>query len=245
MILFTKLSDPSTPESYEPRDIVRISALVPALDCEDTVGRVTSGLLHHVEDVLVVDDGSRDATAEVARAAGARVVRAVRNGGKGTAVRLGLDDLLKGPATHIAFVDADGQHDPDDLPGLIAAARRGADFIIGSRLRNPDEMPAKNYWANTIGDKVLSRMTGLPVEDGQSGYRLIATRLLRPLHLTATRYAIENEILIKACRRVRHFASVPVKSIYGAERRHYRPFRDTWVTSWASVHFKTTGSDES
>ena len=105
-------------------------------------------------------------------------------------------------------------------------------------------MPAKNYWANTIGDRVLSRMTGLPVEDGQSGYRVIATDLLRALRLRAERYSIENEILIKAAPRVRRFAAVPVKTIYGA-RSHYRPFRDTWITSWLSVYYKTLDSDAS
>ena len=105
-------------------------------------------------------------------------------------------------------------------------------------------MPAKNYWANTIGDKVLGRMTGLPVEDGQSGYRVIAAELLRGLNLRAERYSIENEILIKAAPRVRRFAAVPVRTIYGA-RSQYRPFRDTWITSWLSVYYKTLDSDAS
>ena len=121
-----------------------------------------------------MDDGSHDGTPEEARAAGARVLERPENGGKGRALRDGLADLLARPFTHVAFVDADGQHDPDDLPALLAAARGGADFVIGSRLKDAVTMPAKNYWANTIGDKVLSRMTGLPVEDGQSGYRVIA-----------------------------------------------------------------------
>ena len=106
-------------------------------------------------------------------------------------------------------------------------------------------MPAKNFWANTIGDKVLSRMTGLPIEDGQSGYRVIASRLLRRLRLRASRYSIENEILIKAAPHVERFATVPVKTIYGPARSHYRPFRDTWVTSWLSVYYKTLDSDTS
>ena len=106
-------------------------------------------------------------------------------------------------------------------------------------------MPAKNYWANTIGDKVLSRMTGLPVEDGQSGFRVIAAELLRPLHLVSTRFAIENEILIKAAPRVARFAVVPVKTIYGGAKSHYRPFHDTWVTSWLSVYYKTLGGEDS
>ena len=240
MLIFTKLRGTSTTES-----IFRPAALVPAFRCETWVGDVVRGLLRHVPEVLVVDDGSDDATSEAARAAGAKVLRRLVNGGKGTAVRDGLAVLLAGDCTHVAFVDGDGQHDPDDLPTLLAAARRGADFVIGSRLASPDGMPAKNRRANEMGDKVLSRMTGLPVEDGQSGFRLLSTDLLRQFRLTANRYAIENEMLIRAAPRVRKFEVVPIRSIYATGHRHYRPFRDTWVTSWLSVHYKTTGSDES
>jgi len=222
----------------------RPAALVPAFRCASTVGGVVAGLKSVVPEVLVVDDGSGDGTPDAARAAGARVLVRPANGGKGSALRDGLAVLLKEPVSHVAFVDADGQHDPADLPALLAAARSGADFVIGSRLKDTATMPAKNYWANTIGDKVLGRMTGLPVEDGQSGYRVIAADLLRPLRLRAERYSIENEILIKAAPRVRRFAAVPVKTIYGV-RSHYRPFRDTWITSWLSVWYKTLDSDAS
>lgn len=231
------LARPSTQESFRP------AVLIPAFRCEASVRAVVEGVRRYVPDVLVVDDGSGDGTAREAEAGGARVLLRPSNGGKGSAIRDGLADLLASEATHVAFVDADGQHHPDDLPALLLAAREGADFVIGSRLGNPEGMPAKSYWANTIGDKVLSRMTGLPVEDGQSGYRLVAARLLRRLRLVSRRYAIENEILVKACRRVERFAVVPVRSIYGV-RTHYRPFHDTWVTSWLTVHYKTTGSDE-
>lgn len=229
-------------ESPEP---FRPAALVPAYRCSGTVGGVIRDLRAHIGEILVVDDGSRDGTADEARAAGARVLERPENGGKGCALRDGLADLLARAFTHVAFVDADGQHDPDDLPALLSAARSGADFVVGSRLKDPATMPAKNFWANTIGDKVLSRMTGLPIEDGQSGYRVIATRLLRRLRLRANRYSIENEILIKAAPHVERFATVPVKTIYGPARSHYRPFRDTWVTSWLSVYYKTLDSDAS
>ncbi|MFN7988803.1 MAG: glycosyltransferase family 2 protein [Thermoanaerobaculia bacterium] len=218
---------------------------MPAFRCEKWVGDVVRGLLRHVPEVLVVDDGSEDRTADVAREAGAKVLRREANGGKGRAMRDGIAALLAGEWTHVAFVDGDGQHDPDDLPALLDAARRGADFVVGSRLSDPEGMPAKNLRANLAGDKVLSRMTGLPVEDGQSGYRVLSTALLRQLRLTANRYAIENEMLIKASRRLRKFEVVPIRTIYSTGHRHYRPFRDTWVTSWLSVHYKTTGSDES
>ena len=203
------------------------------------------GLLRHVPEVLVVDDGSDDRTSGFAREAGAKVLRRTVNGGKGRALRDGLALLLAEDWTHVAFVDGDGQHDPEDLPTLLAAARRGADFVIGSRLASPEGMPAKNRRANEMGDKVLSRMTGLPVEDGQSGFRLLSTDLLRQFRLTANRYAIENEMLIRASGRLRKFEVVPIRSIYNGGPRHYRPFRDTWVTAWLSVHFKTLDSDES
>lgn len=241
MLLFTKLVSASTLANTSSAPF-RPVALVPAFQCEGTVGSVVRGLLSHVPEVLVVDDGSPDGTERAAREAGARSLRLAENAGKGSALRAGLADLLARDVTHVAFVDADGQHDPDDLPGLLRAARAGADFVIGTRLKDPGDMPAKNYWTNTIGDKVLSRMTGLPIEDGQSGYRVVAASLLRRLRLTASRYSIENEILIKAAPHVTRFACVPVRAIYGV-RSHYRPFRDTWVTSWLSVHYKTTGSD--
>jgi glycosyltransferase involved in cell wall biosynthesis len=247
VILFTKLGRSSTLfEGLNPS--ISAAALVPAFHCAGTVGAVVEGVRPHVEMVLVVDDGSGDGTAEEAFRAGAQVLVRKVNGGKGTAVRQALSLLLPCGFTHVAFVDGDGQHDPADLPALLAAAGQGADFVIGSRLRDRGEMPAKNFIANATGDRILSRMTGLEVEDGQSGYRVIASELLRPLQLTSRRYAVENEILIKASHRVRNLAIVPIRSIYvegGDGRRHYRPFRDTWVTSWLSVHFKTTGNDRS
>ena len=244
MILFTKLGRSSTLFEAEKRPF-SVAALVPAYQCAGMVAAVVSGVRPLVATLLVVDDGSTDATAEEAFRAGAEVLLLPENGGKGTAVRAGLPLLLSTRATHVAFVDGDGQHAPEDLPALLDAARGGADFVIGSRFADRGDMPAKNFVANATGDRILSRMTGLPVEDGQSGYRVVAVDLLRRLRLTSRRYAIENEILVKASPHVRRLAVVPVRSIYGEGRRHYRPFVDTWVTSWLSVHFKTTGSDAS
>ena len=153
------------------------------------------------------------------------------------ALRAGLERLLATAATHVAFVDADGQHDPADLPRLLNAARGGEPFVIGSRMAEPDAIPAYRYRTNEIGSRILSRMTGLEVEDAQSGYRVVAADLLRRLDLNARGYIIETEILLKAARYLRSFRHVPVRAIYGGPS-HYRPFWDTWLISWGAVYYK-------
>jgi glycosyltransferase involved in cell wall biosynthesis len=213
--------------------------LVPAYEARSTVGEVVRGIRRHIDRVVVVDDGSRDETGAEARAAGAEVLRLSENRGKGAALRAGLETVLSAPygATHVAFVDADGQHDPSDLAGLLEAARRGEEFVIGSRMAVPEAIPAYRFRTNEIGSRILTRMTGHEIEDGQSGFRVVAASVLRRLRLTARGYAIENEMLLKAAPHVRRFAHVPVRAIYGGPS-HYRPFRDTWVISWASVYYK-------
>lgn len=217
-------------------------ALIPAYQAEATVGDVVRGLSGSVARVLVVDDGSVDATAAEAERAGAEVLRLPSNGGKGTAIRAGLGRILAGEATHVAFVDADGQHDPADLPGLLEAAGRGEDFVIGSRMGFLESIPFYRYRTNEIGSRVLSRMTGLEIEDAQSGYRVVRSGLLRKLRLNARGYIIETEMLLKAAAHLKRFHHVPVKAIYGGPS-HYRPFRDTWLISWGAVYYKVFETD--
>jgi len=223
-------------ESFRP------AALVPAYQAAGTIGGVVTGLLHFVPRVLVVDDGSTDSTSEAASAAGAEVLRLASNGGKGTAIRAGLARLLESDVTHVVFVDGDGQHDPRDLPALLAPARDGDDFVIGSRAEDAEAIPAYRYRTNEIGSKILSRMTGLTIEDAQSGYRVLAAGLLKKLLLNARGYIIETEILLKAARHVPRIRHVPVRAIYGGPS-HYRPFRDTWVISWGAVYYKVFETD--
>ena len=220
----------------------RACALVPAYQAEATVAAVVRGLRESVSRVIVVDDGSTDATAVQAGEAGAEVLRLPNNGGKGAALRAGLAQILESDLTHVAFVDADGQHDPADLPRLLAAAAGGEDFVIGSRMADLDAIPAYRYRTNEIGSRILSRMTGLEIEDAQSGYRVVSTDLLRRLHLNARGYIIETEMLLKAALHLKRFCHVPIRAIYGGPS-HYRPFVDTWVISWGAVYYKVFETD--
>jgi glycosyltransferase involved in cell wall biosynthesis len=217
-------------------------AVVPAYEAAGTVGAVVRGILASVPRVIVVDDGSSDETAGESERSGASVLRLPENSGKGSAVRAGLARALTTDATHVVFVDADGQHDPADLPRLLAAAAAGEDFVIGSRMSDPDAIPGYRYRTNEIGSRILTRMTGLEVEDAQSGYRVVAADLLRRLDLNARGYIIETEILLKSARHLTRFTHVPVRAIYGGGS-HYRPFRDTWIISWGAVYYKVFECD--
>lgn len=218
-------------------DGFRPVALIPAYQAESTIAAVVRGVRPHVDSVLVVDDGSTDATAERARAEGAQVLRCESNGGKGAAIRAGLSTLLASGASHIAFLDADAQHDPADLPALLAKARAGEQFVIGSRMGELEAIPFYRYRTNEIGSRVLSRMTGHEIEDAQSGYRVVSVALLSRLALNAAGYIIETEMLLKAAPHLPSFCHVPIRAIYGGPS-HYRPFRDTWIISWGAVYYK-------
>ncbi len=216
----------------------RPAALIPAYDCEATIFDVVTRTRRHVETVCVVDDGSRDETGAEAARAGACVLARTRNGGKGAAIRSGLTALLRDPrVTHVLFLDGDGQHDPDEAPRFLDAGRRGERFVVGSRMAARSSVPAYRYETNRIGDMILSRMTGLTVEDGQSGFRLVEADLLRRIGLRSSGYLIETEMLLKTAPLVASFAAVPIRAIYGAPS-HYRPFRDTWKISWGAVFIK-------
>jgi glycosyltransferase involved in cell wall biosynthesis len=207
---------------------MKVCALIPAYNEAVTIGRVVAGARAHVAQVLVVDDGSTDATGAVATAAGADVLRLDRNSGKGTAIRAGLSRVLRGDATHVLFMDGDLQHRPQEIPGLVAeAAASGAAMVIGERLFVRAQMPPSRYWANVIGSWGLATLMGVDLKDTQSGFRLVRTDVLRTIELDATGYEFETELVVKLARRRARIVGVPIAAVYGAEKSKIRPVRDT------------------
>jgi glycosyltransferase involved in cell wall biosynthesis len=207
---------------------VKVCALIPAFNEVGSIARVVAGAAASVARVLVVDDGSTDGTGEAAAAAGADVIRLDRNGGKGTAIRAGLSRVFESDATHVLFMDGDLQHRPEEIPGLLAAAKAtGAAMVIGERIFVRREMPAARYWANVIGSWALATLMGVDLVDTQSGFRVVRTDVLRQIDLESTGYEFETELVVKLARRGAHIARVPIKAVYGTERSKIRPVRDT------------------
>jgi glycosyltransferase involved in cell wall biosynthesis len=217
-----------------------VAALVPALNEAETIRDVVEGIRPHVNQVLVVDDGSSDGTAALARAAGATVLGHDRVRGKGQAVRTGLDHILaRTAAQYVLILDGDMQHLPGEAPRLIATALGSdADVVVGVRRFERRAMPASRYHANVIGSRALSSFIGVPLEDTQCGYRLFRVDILRKMRLKATGYDIETEMLIKVGRLGGRIVQVPVSAVYGSARSKLRPVRDTTRTCFRAVYYR-------
>lgn len=207
----------------------RIVAVIPAHDEAPRIARVVTGALAHVP-VIVIDDGSGDDTGAVAEAAGARVIRQSPNQGKGAALRAGFAAALQQGAEAVVTLDADGQHDPSEIPAFLGAyARRTiagspSELIVGRRSFR--RMPPVRRLANGLGTVALSAAVGRWIADNQSGYRLVGRRLMRAmLDSTDSGFSFEVEMIAVCLREGWPLGWVPVRTIYGDERSHIRPGR--------------------
>jgi glycosyltransferase involved in cell wall biosynthesis len=211
---------------------VRIAVLIPAYNAAASLRGVIEGIKEYVPSILVVDDGSTDATAKIAQAAGVHVLRHQINRGKGVALRTGFWFLLHQGYRAIITMDADGQHDPSYIPLFIDAyKKRESDIIIGSRAGEFHAMSRLRRFWNRLGVKAVSKLIGTPLTDTQSGYRLIKAEVLHGLPLRAEGYEVELELLIKACKRGHRVVEIEVTTHYidGRPSSHFRPVRDTWL----------------
>lgn len=204
----------------------RILALIPAWNEAPRIGRVVEGARAYLP-VLVVDDGSTDGTAEVAEKAGATVVRHPQNRGKGAALKTGFAWALAHGYDAVLTLDADGQHDPREIPKFLAALDAGkGDLIIGQRQFR--KMPWPRWWSTPLGTVLLSLALGRYIPDNQSGYRLITRRALESFRLTSDGFEMEVEMIAEAIRLGLPIGWVPISTIYGIPKRSYfRPVKDT------------------
>ncbi len=207
--------------------VSRILALVPAHDEGPRVGDVVTAARRHLA-VLVVDDGSSDDTATVAEAAGAVVLRQQPNQGKGAALRAGFRRALDDGWDAVVTLDADGQHDPAEIPRLLArysapgAAGPRPELIIGRR--DFGRMPPVRRLSNTLGTAIFSWAVGRHVPDNQSGYRLLGRRLMTAmLDSREAGFELEVEMIAVCLRRGWTLDWVPISTIYAGGPSHVRP----------------------
>ena len=202
----------------------RILALIPGYQEGPRIAAVVAGARLHLP-VIVVDDGSTDDTAAQAEAAGATVLRQVPNRGKGAVLRAGFRYALERGAEAVVTLDADGQHDPSEIPAFIgafeAASTARPELIVGRR--DFGSMPLVRRLSNTVGGLVLSAAVGQHVPDNQSGYRLIGRRLMEALlDSSEDGFAFEVEMIARCIALDLPIAWVPIRTIYAGEPSHIR-----------------------
>lgn len=207
---------------------MNVVAVIPAKDAESTIASVVTALRHAVPGirVVVVDDGSADATGEAARGAGAHVVRHPLNQGKGAALQTGFDEALRLGADQVIAMDADGQHDPAYARGLLDALHR-ADLVIGSREGDRTGMPWLRRKTNDVTTWWVSKLAGQRIPDSQSGYRAFRAPVLRSVRPRSRRFEYESEFLIGAARQGYRIGEAPIPTLYNAPGSHIHPVRDT------------------
>jgi len=177
---------------------------------------------------LVIDDGSDDNTAQIAKENGAIVLRSEQNQGKGASLIRGFHYALEQNFDAVITMDGDGQHLVSDIPYFMRlAAYSDGDIFIGNRMNRPKSMPWLRLGTNKFMSWLISLIAKQKIPDTQCGFRLIKKDVLEKVNLKTSKYETESEILIQAARLGFKIESVPIKTVYGSEKSRINPIVDT------------------
>jgi len=210
------------------QDRLKFAAVIPAFGEEKHIGGVARRTRAKLEHVLVVDDGSSDATAARAREAGAEVIVHPENRGKGEAIKTGLRHWLDRQCDYVIILDADGQHLPEEIDRFIdLTSTSDAQMFVGTRMSNLADMPLVRRLVNRYMSNKISRVCGQDIPDTQCGFRMLHRELIPDVLGGANRFDYETEMLIIASRKGCKIEAVPISTVYSDEVSSIHPVRDT------------------
>ena len=205
-----------------------VAVIIPAYQEAKHIGAVVARTRKELTNVLVVDDGSRDETADRAREAGAAVIKHPENRGKGESIKTGLRYWLDREMLWVFILDADGQHRPEEIENFMQAALvDGATLLIGNRMKDVSRMPWLRRFVNRYMSRKISRACAQDIPDTQCGFRLLHRHLIPEILDGTKRFDYETEMLIVASRKGHRIESVPISTVYSDEVSSIHPIRDT------------------
>jgi glycosyltransferase involved in cell wall biosynthesis len=201
-------------------------AVIPAHNEASRIFPVIQAAMSYLP-VLVVDDGSTDTTGEISLKAGADVIRQDPNQGKGAALKRGFHHALSLGFDGIVTLDADGQHDPLEIPLFLRGYESThADLIIGGR--DFSKMPLVRRFSNSLGRWLFSWALGQPVQDNQSGFRLMSRRLVEAsLDSNLSGFEFEVDVIVICVQQNFVLQWVPISTIYRGQTSHINPIKHT------------------
>ena len=213
--------------------IARVCGIIPAYNARETIAGVVKGVFRHLEAVIVVDDGSTDGTGEVAREAGAEVIVLGENRGKGNALRILLTEAWKRGFSAVIAIDADGQHDADDIPSFLQVHQAYPESLItGSRMWGLSQIPRHRHNSMLVARFFVSLAANQFIEDTQCGFRLYPLSVIESMSLLKERYVTETEILIKAGDSGKTIQVLPIRAHYPpGQSTHFRSVPDVAAIS--------------
>ncbi|GHA30557.1 hypothetical protein GCM10007103_10010 [Salinimicrobium marinum] len=219
--------------------------LIPTYNNQNTLTKVILEVLTYTSNIIVVNDGSTDATEKIlSEFNDVRVVSIPENKGKGNALKTGFKIAAEIGYEYAISMDSDGQHFPDDLSVFLQALedRKPKDpelLVIGSRKMDDPSVPEKSSVGNKFSSFWFWVETGIKLSDTQCGYRLYPLKAVNSLHLYTSRFELEIEVIVKAAWKGVEVKNLPVKVLYDPNERvtHFRPFQDVARITLLNIWF--------
>jgi len=224
-----------------PDIINKTVVVVPVYNHAATLRQVVEGVLRHHIRVLVVDDGSTDGSIDSVKGLPIDILQHAGNRGKGAALKSAAQWGLERGMSHMISLDADGQHDPDDLPEFLTAiAETPQALIVGHRNFDQESIPGSSRFGRQFSNFWLRLQTGSQLKDTQSGFRAYPLLIFESLNFWTNRYNFEIEVLVRSAWAGLELRDIDISVYYppGDERvSHFRSFVDNWRLTMLNTHF--------
>ncbi len=217
----------------------KICVVIPSYNAERTIVNLIEGVSKFFQpsDIIVIDDGSVDKTSKFASELGAVVLRLEKNFGKGRVLKTGFEFARVKGYDAVLTLDADLQHNPNEIPKFIEKFNEGFDIVIGNRMKNLKSMPIERIFSNKTTSFLISIRTGKKIPDSQCGFRLIKMDVIKSVNAKSDGFVFESEFLIKALLAGFKVGFVDIETIYNGGRSYIKHFRDTF--NFISVYMQS------